>query len=294
VRISTKYQYENFQSVIRQAQSRVFDAQREVTTGKKNDLFGTAPADGATVLRLNAVKSQTQQYNVNIRAAKDYLSNTDQQMERMHDLLKKAYTLTVQSANSTVDQNARSTMANEIGLLQKQLLEVGNSRGASGQYLFAGQMSDIRPFTVTAGTPTYAGDFNAVNVETGPADSLTVNSIGGPQMVSDAYTHLETLKNNMISGNIALLSGQDINNLQTSMDAVRLERGGIGAKLQFVQDQNTQNTRRIDELTDGISSLEEVDISEAITRYQLAQTSYQAALQTTASIQKLSLMDFIR
>jgi flagellar hook-associated protein 3 FlgL len=102
------------------------------------------------------------------------------------------------------------------------------------------------------------------------------------------------MKNHLLSGNISLLGGQSVGDLQKSMDATKLLVGDIGARMQQVQEQNNQHQRRVDDLTQRISDVEDVDMAEAISEYQLAQTVYQAALQTTSIMDRMSLMDFMR
>jgi flagellar hook-associated protein 3 FlgL len=113
-------------------------------------------------------------------------------------------------------------------------------------------------------------------------------------MFIDAYAALESLKNNLQGGNNGALSGIDIPAIQGAMDDFNRERGGIGAKLQQLTQQKTDYQRRIDELSVGISNVEDVDLAEAMVEYQLAETAYTAALNVASQGFGLSLMDFIR
>ena len=61
-----------------------------------------------------------------------------------------------------------------------------------------------------------------------------------------------------------------------------------------VDELKAHNQRRIDDFTQRISDVEDVDMAEAITQYQTAQTVYTAALQVASTTHQLSLMDFIR
>jgi flagellar hook-associated protein 3 FlgL len=182
----------------------------------------------------------------------------------------------------------------KIGKLQQRVMQLGNTKGFGGQYIFAGQNSGSQPFTLNGGGNglTYSGDTNNVSIEVGPNQSLTVNT-QADKLFQDAYTALENLKNDLAGGNIPLLSGQDIPALQKSMDAAKLARGNVGSSLQFVQEQTTFNQRRIDEATVKISDIEDVDLAESITKYQLADTAYKATLQSIAMADRYHLMDFI-
>lgn len=292
-RLSTSHMYDSSLYHIRMAQDRMFKAQRELTTGKKDNLVVNDPLGAAFVIRANSLKAATAQYQSNLQSATEYLKASESALDESHDLLKQAYSLALQGASSAVDQNGRNAMVVQVGQLQQRLIEMANTQGSSGQYVFSGHQTTTKPFTVAAGVVSYAGDAGTVLVEVSAGETMGVNT-DAAQMFTDAYQALENLKNDLASGNIPLLSGQDVDALQKSMDAFKLERGAIGGKLQAVQERTDHNQRRIDDFTKRISDVEEVDMAQAVTDYQLAQTAYEASLQMTASMSKLSLMDFIR
>lgn len=294
MRVSTSQQYNSYSARIRQAQSDVYRAQQEVMTGKKQDLFTVDPAGAGFVVRSKDLQGAFTQYLTNLRAAKDYAGNTESSLGNMHDLMTQVKTLSLQAANSSTDQAARNAIAKQIGDLQQRFVQETNAKGSSGQYLFAGQNSGVKPFALNpAGTAlVYGGDTNPVLVEVGPGETMTVNQELSAQFIQ-MYSHLETLKGDLASGNFSAISDVDIANLDQDLIRLREQRGEAGAKIQGVKNLETQGQRRIDELANRIADVEDVDLSEAITRMQLAQTAYQAALQVTTMGQKLSLMDYL-
>lgn len=64
--------------------------------------------------------------------------------------------------------------------------------------------------------------------------------------------------------------------------------------MQQVTSLKSQNLLRMDELTEGISAIEEVDFTFAVSELSRAQTAYQAALSVSANGFSLSLMDYLR
>ncbi|MBS1705333.1 MAG: flagellar hook-associated protein FlgL [Armatimonadetes bacterium] len=292
-RIGTKYQYDALTSQILMSHSKMVRAQDALLTGKKPDLAINDPTGASILIKTKAIRGAVEQYNTNLRTATDYLKSSESALSDVNDVLKSAYTLALQGANSTTGQDARNTMVQQVDQLQKRLLELANTQGASGQYLFAGQTNDAKPFTVAGTVVTYHGDANSINVETAANETLTVNT-QGQTLFTNAYNALQSLKDNLTSGNIALLSGTDVPALQGSMDSVQLQRGIIGGKLQEVNTYSTRNQRRMDEFDTKASDIEDVDMAQAITDFQLAQTAYQAVLTSTSLTTKLSLMDFIR
>lgn len=293
MRISTQYQYGSYQQRISVAQQRYFEAQQEVMTGRRSDLFTKDPGAGAFVLRASSLKSSIEQYQANLRSAKDYLGTTEATLADVGELLKSAYTSAVKGANSTLDQAARDALAQDVAQLQSRLVTLANARGSSGQYIFAGQESATMPFQVVAGALTYAGDSNSVFVETSAGQTMVVNT-PGQALFTNAYNALEQLRLNLESGNVSAISGTDLGALQANMAALGKERGAVGARLKTVAELSTQNTRRIDDLAKDLSDAQDVDMAEAIMNLQLAESAYQASLQVATRGFSLSLMDFIQ
>ena len=116
----------------------------------------------------------------------------------------------------------------------------------------------------------------------------------GDALFQTAYDRLETLKNSLIGGNVGAISGVSITELQDSQRQFSHARGVVGTKMKRVDDLTRDMDRRKDDLTQGISDVEEIDLSQAVMDYQLAQTAYQAALSVASQGFGLSLMDFIR
>ncbi|MBC8066311.1 MAG: flagellar hook-associated protein FlgL [Chlorobia bacterium] len=293
MRISTAYQFESYTSDIRLAQERMAIAGRQVSTGKRLEKPSDDPLGTSRMLTMRSYKAATEQYSKNLQVAKGVLGYTEDSLGSLHDGVKRAYALAVQGANSATDQTGRNAMAQEITEIQSRLVQIANTRGPSGQFIFAGQDNGSTPYIVSGATITFNGDGNPVLVEVSPSETMQVNSLGEP-MFSDIYNKLETLKNNLLGGNVGAISGVSITDMQTAMTNINAERGQVGAKLRQVDEYNNQYTRRVDDLTQGISDIEEVDVSQAIMSYQLAQTAYEAALRVASQGYQLSLMDFIQ
>jgi len=294
MRVSTQQQFDFYMSQIEAAHSRYLDAQRQVITGKKFELASEDPGHAHFVISANTIKARTEQLDRNLRGAKDYLSNTEASFDEMNSMVSHAYTLAVNGANSTNDQAARDAMASEISETQRRLVFLANTTGASGQYVFAGQKSDVKPFVETPPTLTFNGDDNPINVEVRPNETMRVNLQGAGTMISTVYATLETLKNDLLSGDVSKISTQDIKAVQDQLAQINAVQGDTGTKLQTVTALSDQNLKRIDDLTKQVSDAQDVDLTQAVINMQSAQTAYQAALQVTSRGQSLSLMDFLR
>jgi flagellar hook-associated protein 3 FlgL len=293
MRVSTGYQFDTYASGISKAQSALFEAQRQVATGKRLNAPSDDPFGTAVSLGMRSIRSAIAQYRGNLQTAKSFISFTENALADSHGVLRRAYEIAVRGASDATDQSGRDTMAIEVEDLQARLLDLANAKSGDGRHLFAGQRTNAKPFAVSGGAITYQGDAGQLKTEIAPNEEVSMNSsMSGPFM--EAYQRLETLKNHLRGGNAAALSGISVQDLQSSLRVFNGERGAIGVRLQTLSARDAQHERRSDELTKGISDIEEVDMSQAIINYRSADAALQAALSVAAQGFRLSLMDFIR
>jgi flagellar hook-associated protein 3 FlgL len=294
MRISTSQTFFTNLTNIRQAQSRYVKAQQQVTTGRRFERLSEDPLAGQQVLNARRLRQRIEQFDANLRHADEYTGLTETTLGEVSNLLQRAHVLAINGANDTNDGNAREAMATEIQEIQRRLVDLGNTRSTTGGYIFSGQDSKTEAFVVSGSTLTYQGDDLPVSIEHRAGETLRINLQNAETVWSQAYTSLENLKNHLRSGQSSLISDTDVPALQAARQVVDQARGDAGIRAKTVAFQREQNQRRMDELTATIGEAQDVDLAEAISRLNLAETAYTAALQTTARGSQLSLMDFLR
>jgi flagellar hook-associated protein 3 FlgL len=67
-----------------------------------------------------------------------------------------------------------------------------------------------------------------------------------------------------------------------------------GATYQQIQGAHTVQTAKGTAMSTQLSEIEDVDVAETAIEVTSANTAYQAALQTTATVRQLSLLEFLR
>ncbi len=292
MRISTHYQYDTYQLDIQKATERMAELSRQLSSGKRINLPSDDPVGVGHTISMRSLQAGMTQYQSNLNLAKGTLDFTDTTVGDITDLVRSAYSLAVQGASSTTDQTGRNAMVSQISSIQSRLIDLANSQGPNGAFLFAGQKTGTKPYTLTGSTLVYNGDTNSILVEGGPGDMITASSSGEPT-ITDLYNRLDSLKSNLTGGQVGAISGVDIANIQSSLDTLGTLRGDIGARLQSIDNLSSQWQRRSDDLTKNISDIEDVDMSSAVVQYQQAQLAYTAALNVAGQGSRLSLMDFI-
>jgi flagellar hook-associated protein 3 FlgL len=86
---------------------------------------------------------------------------------------------------------------------------------------------------------------------------------------------------------------QALHNIDISMARISAVRGQAGDLLNRADSITSTNDKRTIEQTANKSRAEDVDMVKAISEFQSQQTGYQAALQSYAQIQKLSLFNYV-
>ncbi|MCU0315180.1 MAG: flagellar hook-associated protein FlgL [Fimbriimonadaceae bacterium] len=293
MRVTNLHQYDQYVNHMRKANADFFKAQRQVMSGQRFELASEDPLGTSLIVNARSLRSRLSQLDANLRVAKEYTGLTENALAESTDLMRSAYTLALTAANSTMGGNERQALATQVKELQTRLVSLANTQGSSGQYIFAGQAAG-KPFAATPPSLTFSGDSNPIRVEIRPGETMQVDLAGAGSLFQSAFAELESLKDNILTGNPSQLSGTNVPNLQKVLNQIIGARGDSGAKMQTIQSLEDENARRIDDLTKDISDVQEVDMTEAVTRMKQAETAFQAALQVTSMGNKLSLMDFMR
>ena len=294
MRVSTNFQFETYSSRIRDAQSRYFEAQERVMTGKRFNRVSEDPVAAMTSMSARSFRSRLDQLRKNLLVAQEYAGSTEHVLDETGQLARRAYTLAIQGASDATTQESRNAMAREIGSLQQRVVDLANTQGSGGKYFFAGQLSDTKPFSASGGVLTFAGNTLPILVEVRPGETMRADLENADTFFADVYNALENLRADLLGGDIGKISDQDVAAMRTVLDKIGTARGATGVKLADIERLETEGQRRMDDLTKTISDNEDVDLAEAITKMQMAETAYSAALQVTSQGFRLSLMDFLR
>jgi flagellar hook-associated protein 3 FlgL len=127
-------------------------------------------------------------------------------------------------------------------------------------------------------TPAAAGVITGTDIDPVQAQGLFANMI----------KLRESLQKNDAAGITQASEG-----LSTDLDRVVRIRGSAGARVQELESRQNRLEDQNLATKSLLSSLEDTDFTEAITKFQTLQTALQASLQSSGKILNLSLMDFL-
>jgi flagellar hook-associated protein 3 FlgL len=287
--------------------------QNQVTTG----LSVQAPSDNPDAMEttLDDLTSQAteQQYSSNITTAQAQSTSVYSALDTLQTIVSQAQSIATEAGSGTNSQTDLDSYATQVGSLITQALEAINTQDpATGQYLFGGTDSGQQPYTATTDADgnvtavTYNGNSSVdqtqvaagVSVATEVPGSNTTGSgaygvITDSRTGADLFNHLIQLQQDLTSGDTSAISGTDTKNLQNDEDNMTYQVANNGN----VQDQlktasslaSTQNTS----LATDISNSSGADLATTLTELSQTQTAYQAALESSATISQLSILDFL-
>jgi flagellar hook-associated protein 3 FlgL len=99
------------------------------------------------------------QYNANLTAAKNSLTQEEVTLNSANTILQRVRELAVQAGNGALSAGDRKSIAAELREREDELLSLMNTRNARGEYLFSGFQGKTQPFVRDAnGGYVYKGD----------------------------------------------------------------------------------------------------------------------------------------
>jgi flagellar hook-associated protein 3 FlgL len=281
---------------IQRSQSRAFDAQEEVSTGRRIN-HASDDADGAArSVRLRGQLAGIQRQGQNADAASSWLEATESSLGEVSGILQRVRELSVQAGNSTLSATNRAAIADEIDQLAASVHDEANTQ-LDGRHLFSGAQTATRPYA--AGSDAYLGGRSGQDVvalDIGPGVSVQVNTPGLPLFgegtaAADGLV-FDTLR--ALSAGIRTGTTPNLQALDRNITAVVDARAAAGATQNRVDAAKSRLQDLEDATTKLLSDTEDADMAKAIMTLSTQQSAYQAALQSGASVmQQRTLMDFL-
>ncbi|RMG24383.1 MAG: flagellar hook-associated protein 3 [Armatimonadetes bacterium] len=295
MRIGTYQQYQSLQDLVVRAQERVMNLQRSLADGKRIRQPSDDPLGTLDILAFRTARAASQAHVKHAEVGVRNMKLSENSLNGIAEILKRAQVLVIQGANAPTTQDARQAMAAEIRTLRERLVGLANSQDGFGRYLFAGTAVTTEPFEVNGDPPTisYNGDDGKLLLEVGPGTTLEGNLLI-QQEVTNAFNALVDAEQRLIGGDLTGLSGVTLQLVQDANAAINLLRGEVGQRQTQFASATEIATRRADDLTKAISEREDIDVTEAISNLQVAQAAYQASLASFSMVGRLSLLDFLR
>lgn len=297
MRIAT---HSNTESVIQQLQklnTSQAKLQTQVATGQRITQPEDDPAAVGRVLKMETQQRHIVQFTRNAERALQVSQASFaglQAMKSISDRVTEIGTL----GSGLQSPAALQAYASELDQLIEQGLQTANGK-LSNEYLFAGTAVDSAPFSATRDS---AGQITAISYD-GNADQAAIplsdTATIKPGSSGDTNLVLRDLLNDMVALRDAL-SANDVSGVTTIQEGLLdnedqlvsalAEHGGVQLRIEALQAEHASRSENLESL---ISTEADADLPGTLVRLSQTQTAYEAALQSSAYIMRISLLDYV-
>jgi flagellar hook-associated protein 3 FlgL len=299
-RISTSLLFDRGISSMLEQQAKLSRTQMQVASGKRILSPKDDPPGAAYALDLRTAISQTQQYQANADRAGSRLELQEATLQGVDNLIPRIKELTVQGLNDTNSASDRQAIAKELRQLNDELLALANTKDSNGEYIFAGYTADSIPFQNPAdGVFSYSGDAGSRTLQISATRQVQDRENG-----FDVFMNIDTStggKRNLFETVHGIIAGMeanapdgtyldDLNQVQAHVSDARTQGG---ARLNTIDEQKGVNDQFILTMQKALSGAEDLDMADAVSRFQQELVALQSAQQTFKMVQGLSLFNYL-
>lgn len=306
MRISSKMLSRQFMSNLNNVYRQLTDDHTKVSTGKAFQKPSEDPIRALQSMDVTRDLERMEQYEQNIDRAKSQLTESENALSGISDALVEAKTVLQKAMNGTTNDENRKSMAQVVISVKDNIMNLLNSE-YGGSYLFGGYNTASAPFSsegYNGQVLETMGDAEAtelksqlIQVKTGRSTDMVV-SLPGLEVTGYGADNLLSLLDDIQQ---SLTNGDDLSVLEDQMKKIdgyfdRVERlvPSVGSRVSNLEVMEVQSTDSQYSLTSYLSSLEDVDIEQAIIDFKTTEMVYNAALAVGAKIIQPTLVDFLR
>jgi len=308
-RVATSQQSAFFLSQINQAGAKLDQTNKQIASGAVADTYAGF-GDQARVLQATiSAQARNSAYSNATSLATTQADLQDTQLTNLSDLaaqLKK-------TVSNAVSNNDPTGLMAQVDSIFSQAVSILNSKDANGDYIYAGGKTDTAPVSIASLSQLVAAPSTASIFTNG--DSKKAVQVADGQTVtfgvtaSDVGTDLmQALKDiaafdaggsgnfngstNLSQAQTSFLTGQitTTGTVAAGLTAVTAQNGNVYNRLQTATAQQGDTQTLYKSFIDNIQN---TNMADAATQLSLNQTALQAALQVTATLNQLSLLNYM-
>jgi flagellar hook-associated protein 3 FlgL len=301
MRIATANAYDGAIETLQRRQREMTESQVQLTSGKRVNRASDDPTNAARAERSLAAIARVDATQRALEASRNAMQLTESSLGDAGDYLQRARELLVAAGNASYSDGERQALAAELQGVRDQLLATANRSDGAGGYLFGGQGSQQPPFVDTPTGVVFEGTAGRSQVVSGDALPIATDGAYTWMQSSTGVSVFASLDQAIADLSTPGLSSTDVTarnvtnlaNVDASMarlQAVRAEVGSMLNRLDSIEGR-LADTRLANETER--SAAQDLDFTQAISDFRNKQSGYDAALQSYAMVQRMSLFDYI-
>lgn len=291
--------------------NKLTDLQEQVSSGVKVSTPSDDSSSVVAIMNCTNTLNNIKTYTSNISSASSELSVTNSAISSLVDVITRAKELTVQASSATTDSDGLSAISSEMSQLLDQVTDLANTQ-YNGKYVFGGLVTQTTPYTTDSsgnieyqGTPSTGNYEREVQISDGVTTAVNVSgdqlfgqysydastsSYTGSGIIKTLSTLIKDLNTDPADYTAISSHLDEIDSNLSSVTSIQSKLGAVSSKLdmtssKLADDKITYTTMK--------SSLQDIDVAQAVSDLTYQETSLQASLKVTASISQLSLLDYI-
>ncbi len=308
-RVATAAQSAYFLAQIENAGSALDKTQQQIASTKNSTIYAGFGNQTQVLTATIAANARNSAYTTATGLATTQVDLQDTQLTSLSSLAAQLQ----KAVSDAVANNDASTLMTQASSIFDQASAILNSKDANGDYIYSGGKTDTAPVTVDSLSALQAlpatsdafanGDIKkSVQVADGQnvTYGVTASDVGtglmqalkdiadfdaGPTGDLNDATALTGAQSTFLTNAIS-----QVTNVNTGLTAVTASNGYVSNRLTDATAQQTS----MDTLYKGfVSNIQDTDLAAAATQLSLNQTQLQAALQVTAGLNQLSLLNYL-
>jgi flagellar hook-associated protein 3 FlgL len=298
VRVTFKTLHDQGTAGIEGASTRLLNAQRQVSSGRRIDRPSDDPSASATSVVERSSVAATEQYQKAANSVLSRLTVADTVLTDLIDKLTAAQSQVLAAQGNPKTDQERETAAQALLGLREAIFEDLNT-SFRGTYIFGGAAGTVRPYAKngSGGIDPYAGSTREVQIDIDSDQSIAVafdgDALARGSEADNVFTVLDQAVTAARNGDSATLT-QTMGALERAFARATELQSRVGAGMRAVEDQTTRLTQIRITGQARVAELENVDMADAITRMTEADAAYRAALGAASKAASVSLIDYLR
>ena len=179
MRVSTSQFYQFSTNNMSRLQSDVTKQVEYISSGKQVLTAKDAPISNLTLLGFKEELLSIDRFKSNITQAESRNNRQEVALTNAQDILLQVKDIVIQANNGSYSEEELSSLSQQLNASLDQLLDVGNTKSESGEYIFAGYNTNTRPFTLAPdNSATYSGDSGQSALQISQSIRVPINQAG--------------------------------------------------------------------------------------------------------------------
>lgn len=311
MRISTNQQFYGPTQSILDAQSRLFNTQNQLATGRRIVTPKDDPVGASRVVLIEHSQSVNSQYMAAQSIASSQLAMTESMLGSITNTLQSIHSYAVQGGDGAYSDTERIALATQIEQQLDSLVDMANTKGATGDYVFGGYRSNTQPFQVVdkdSGYIQYNGDGGSQKLqieasstvgitENGSEAFLRITSPDGTPTGESMFDSVKKMIDYLKTPDAPKVAIDEYNsalsNITTSIDHISRVRATVGSRMVLVESLNNADKDLDIQYATTKSGIADLDYAAAISAFNQEQTQLQAAQMGFTKLTERNLFDYL-